>query len=189
MIRETERSIRYGLVAVLLVGLRRRDLPAVVNALGGLLASALPSVIEHWYDVEFEPWQRLYTSSATLTHAVGMLGPYEDVWWWDHVTHAHSSSIFASIVYTHARHRDRDPAPRVVAAVTVVGVLWEAAEYVIHRGARLVGLEPILVPYGKRDMLLDLCFNLLGATLVLAFGDRLLRNFTPETAETDERAT
>ena len=174
-----ERGIRYGLVTVLLVGLRRRDLPANANAFGGLLASYLPAVFERRYDVAFRPWQRVYIASATLTHAIGMLGPYDDVWWWDHLTHTHSASIVAGIVHTHARHRGRDPRTRVIAAITVLGILWEAAEYTIHRVARLLGIEPILVPYGKRDTLMDLYCNFLGATLVLLFGDRLLQNVTP----------
>ena len=39
----------------------------------------------------------------------------------------------------------------------------------------------MLIPYSKNDTLLDLCFDLLGALLVIAFGDRLLRNFTRRT--------
>lgn len=178
--RETERGIRYGLLAVLVIGIQRRNLGAIVNAIGALFASYLPTVIEHRYDVEFRPWQRVYTGSATLTHAVGMLGPYDDVWWWDHLTHTHSASILASLVYANARNSGKNPRQRVIATVTIIGLLWEAIEYVIHRLARLVNLEPILITYGKRDTLLDLCFNLLGATLVLVFGDRLLQNFTPE---------
>lgn len=178
-----KRGIRYGLVAVLLVGLRRRDIPTIANAFGGLLASYLPAVVERRYGVTFRPWQRLYIASATLTHAIGMLGPYDDVWWWDHLTHTHSASIIAGIIYTHARHRGRDPQTRVIAVVTVLGVLWEVAEYTIHRVARLLGVEPVLVPYGRRDTLLDLCFNLLGASLVLVFGDRLLQNVTPAPPE------
>jgi hypothetical protein len=175
--REAERGIRYGLLAVLVVGLRRRHPGAVVNALGALAASYLPAVIESRYDVEFEPWQRLYASSATFTHAVGMLGPYDDIWWWDHLTHTHSATILASAIYTHARNRGRQPHTRVIAAITTVGVLWEFAEYVIHFFARLLDLEPLLVNYGAQDTLLDLCFNLLGALLVLLFGDRVLENF------------
>ncbi|WP_228546400.1 hypothetical protein [Halegenticoccus tardaugens] len=35
-------------------------------------------------------------------------------------------------------------------------------------------LEPVLVSYGKIDTFLDLVFNIVGAVLVLAFGDTLL---------------
>lgn len=180
---DAERGVRVGLIAVFVIGVRRRNFGAVTNAVGALLASYLPAAIEHRYDVTFQPWQRLYTTSATLTHAAGMLGPYEEVWWWDHITHTHTATILASIVYAHARHTGRDPHPRVIATVTIAGILWELLEYAIHRVARLVNLEPVLIPYGKRDTVLDLCFNLIGALLVLAFGDSLLQNFIPATGD------
>jgi hypothetical protein len=175
--REAERGIRYGIVAVFLVGLRRRNLGAVVNAGAALVLSYLPGVAERLFDVELQAWQRLYTATALLNHAVGMLGPYEEVWWWDHLTHAHSASVLGGVVHALARRRGRDPRPRVLAVVVGLGVLWELVEYVIHAAFRRVGLEPILVPYGRRDTLFDLLFDLVGALLVLALGDRLLDNF------------
>jgi hypothetical protein len=57
-----------------------------------------------------------------------------------------------------------------------MGVLWEVMEYIVHVASRRVGLEPILVSYGKTDTLLDLVSNLVGAVLVLVFGDALLGN-------------
>ncbi|WP_254546966.1 hypothetical protein [Halomarina pelagica] len=176
--REAERGIRYGIVAVFLVGLRRRNAGAVVNAALALAFTYLPDVLEREYDVEFRPWQRVYAEIATLTHAVGMLGPYDDVWWWDHLTHAHSATLLAGIVHAAARRRGREPRPRVVAVVVCVGLLWELMEYAVHAAADRLGLEPFLVSYGRTDTVLDLIFDLLGASLVLAFGDRILDNLT-----------
>ena len=64
----------------------------------------------------------------------------------------------------------------MLAATVCGGVLQELMEYAVHAVATRLGFEPVLVPYGKRDTLLDLLFDLLGALLALAFGDRLLRN-------------
>ncbi|ELZ15348.1 hypothetical protein C476_17762 [Natrinema limicola JCM 13563] len=89
-------------------------------------------------------------------------------------THAHSSSILAGIVYVASRRKGRDPGPRVVAAVISFGLVWEAIEYAIHATAKRLDLEPILVTYGRKDTFLDIVFDLVGATLVLAFGDRVL---------------
>lgn len=177
VVHEAERGIRFGILAVLVVGVRRRHLGAITNALGALLFTYLPGTLEARYDVAFEPWQCAYVASAAFTHALGMLGPYDDVWWWDHVTHVHSATILGGLVHAHARNRGLDPGPRVLATIAIVGILWEFAEYVIHRGARLLDLEPILINYGADDTLLDLVFDLLGALLVLLLGDRLLRNF------------
>lgn len=184
--REAERGLRYAILAVAVVGVRRRNLGAVVNAFAAVLLSFLPGALERRYDVEFRPWQRLYANAALLTHSVGMLGPYEDTWWWDHVTHTHSATLLGGVVHAVARRRGRDPRPRVVAAVALVGVLWELLEYAIHAVADRLGLEPILVPYGRNDTLFDLAFDLVGALIVLAFGDRLLRNFHREGAASAE---
>ena len=180
--RMAERGIRAGIIGVFLAGVRRRDPGAVVNAVLSLAATYLPGFVERRCDVELRPWQRVYAESASVTHAVGMLGPYDDVWWWDHLTHAHSATLLGGLVHAVSRRRGRDPRPRVVAAVVLAGVVWELAEYGIHAVADRVGHEPILVHYGRRDTLLDLLFDLVGALLVLAFGDRLLGNLT-ENAE------
>jgi hypothetical protein len=174
--REAARASRYAILGVFVAGIRRGNPGAVVNALVSFVATYLPGVVEWRYGVEFRPWQRLYLNAGMLAHAVGMLGPYEDVWWWDHVTHTSSSTLLGGFVHVRARRRGRDPRPRVLAGVLGVGALWEAMEYVIHGVSRRVGLEPLLIPYGREDTLLDLVFDLLGALLVLAFGDRLLPN-------------
>jgi hypothetical protein len=175
--RAVERLIRVGIVAVFVEGVRRRNPGAVVNAAVAFAATFLPDAVERLYDVEFRPWQRVYAQSAMLTHSVGMLGPYDDVWWWDHLTHTHSASLFAALVHAVARRRDRDPRPRVLASIVGAGLAWELLEYAIHVVSRRIGLEPVLVSYGRADTLLDFVFNLVGALLALAFGDRLLANF------------
>lgn len=175
-----ERTIRYGIVAVFGEGFRRRNPGAVVNAVVALAATFLPDAVERLYGVEFRTWQRVYAGSAMLAHAVGMLGPYDDTWWWDHVTHTLSTTLLAGFVHAAADRRGRDPAPRVLAVVVFAGLFWELLEYVIHAASRRLGIEPILVSYSRRDTLLDLVFNMVGATLVLAFGDRLLANFDAE---------
>lgn len=175
-----EHGSRYALLTVFLVGLRRRDPGAIVNAAIAAIGTYLPDFVERAYGVELRPWQRAYVNTAMVTHAVGMLGPYDEVWWWDHLTHAHSSSILGGIVYAASRRRGHDPGPRVVAVVVCLGLLWELAEYAIHATANRLGLEPILVTYGPKDTLLDIVFDLIGALLVLAFGDRVLGELAAE---------
>ena len=176
--RVAERAIRYGIVAVFGEGVRQRNPGAVVNAVFSLAATYLPSAIERAWDVEFRPWQRVYAGVAMLAHAVGMLGPYDDTWWWDHLTHTLSATLFGGVVHADERRRDRDPEPRVLAAIVLAGLVWELLEYAIHAVSRRLGIEPILVHYSATDTVLDLVFNAVGALLVLAFGDRLLGNFT-----------
>ena len=173
----TERGLRAALVVVCLVGVRDRNPGAVMNGAIALACSYLPGAIERRCGVTFRPWQRLYVESGLITHAVGMLGPYDDVWWWDHVTHAHSASVLGGVVHVLARRRGRDPGPRVLGAVVGGGALWEVGEYAAHAVSRRLGIEPLLVHYGPRDTAVDLLFDLVGASVVVAAGDALLGNF------------
>lgn len=171
-----ENGLRVGIAAVFIEGVRRRDPGAIVNAVVAFGATYLPAVLETRCTVEFRPWQRIYVETAMLTHAVGMLGPYDDVWWWDHLTHIHSATLVGGLIHVISRRLDVDPRPRVLTGVATMGVLWEIVEYITHLASRQAGLEPILVSYSKTDTLLDLVFNIIGAVLVLAFGDTLLKN-------------
>ncbi|WP_313692157.1 hypothetical protein [Halorarum halobium] len=177
--QHVDRTIRGGILLVFLLGVRRGNPNTAINAVGSLAGSYLPALVEGECGVELRPWQRAYVETAMLTHAVGMAGPYDDVWWWDHLTHTHSATVLGGIVHAVASRRGREPGPRVLAVVFVGGLVWELAEYAIHLVADRLGLEPLLVFYGRRDTLLDVCFNLLGALLVIAFGDRLLGNLAP----------
>ena len=172
--REAARASRYAILGVLLAGVRRGNPGAAVNGLVSFVATYLPAVVEWRYGVEFRPWQRLYLNTGMFAHALGMLGPYDDVWWWDHVTHTWSSTLLGGLIHVVARRGDRDPRPRVLAGVLGGGLLWELVEYAIHGVSRRVGLEPLLIPYGSEDTFFDLLFDLVGALLVLGFADRLL---------------
>ena len=176
--QKSERGIKGALLAVFVEGFRRRSPGAIVNAILMFAATYLPGIIERLFDVEFRPWQRVYTEIAMLAHVVGMLGPYDDTWWWDHVTHVLSATLLGGFVHATAHRHGRDSQRCVLAAIVGGGLLWESTEYAIQQLSDHLGIKPVLVYYGPRDTLGDLFFNLLGALLVLLFGDRLLRNFT-----------
>ena len=175
--RKADRGIRSATLAVFVEGLRERNPNAVVNAALMFTATYLPDIAEGMYNVDFRPWQRVYTEITMLAHAVGFLGPYDDTWWWDHVTHVLSATLLGGFVHVAAHRRDRSPKQDVLTAIVGGGLLWESIEYTIHGLSNRLGIEPALVYYGPRDTLGDLFFNFLGAFLVLVFGDRLLQNF------------
>ena len=175
-VRVGVRVVRLVIGLVFVAGFRRGNPGAVVNAVVAYVGTYLPSLVERRWGIEFRPWQRLYAATAMMTHAVGMLGLYDDVWWWDHLTHVHSASLLGGLAHVAARRRGWDPRSTVLRTVVAGGLLWEAVEYGIHLYARRRGFEPLLVTYGKVDTALDLCFNAVGALLVAAFGDRLLGN-------------
>lgn len=161
-------------------GVRRGNPGAVANGIVAFATSLVRSGLERYEGAEFRPWQRVYVETALLAHAYGMLGRYEDTWWWDHLTHTLSSTLLAGLTYVVSDRRNRDPRRDVLVAIAGGGVLWEALEYAIHGISARLGVEPLLVPYSVRDTALDLAFNFLGGALVVAFGDRLLDNFSRE---------
>ncbi|WP_255196492.1 hypothetical protein [Halorarius litoreus] len=175
--RVIEQGIRCGILVVGLVGIRRRNPGAVVNAVVAFAMTFVPDIVERRHGVELRPWHRVYTAIAMLTHAVGMLGPYDDIWWWDHLTHVHSASLLGGVVHVACRRKEQDPRPRVLGVVVGVGLLWEVLEYGIHSVARRFDREPLLVSYGPLDTAFDLVFDALGALLVVVLGDRLLDEF------------
>lgn len=183
VVQTAQRGVRTAILGACALGLRRRNSGAVVNGVVALAASFLPDVIERRFDVEFRGWQRVYAESAMLAHTAGMLGLYEDEdawWWWDHLTHTLSATLLGGTVHAAARRSDRDPQPWTLGVIVGGGVLWEILEYAVHGITDRLGLDPVLIPYSARDTVVDLLFNLLGALLVIALGDRFLRNFVPD---------
>lgn len=174
--QDVEGGIRHAIVAVFIIGIRRRNPGAVVNAVVAFLGSYVPEMVEEASAIEFRPWQRLYVEAAMCLHAIGMLGPYDDIRGWDHVTHTLSASIVGGATFVSAKRRGKDPRPLVLGSVITLGVLWEVIEYLIHATANRLGIDPILVFYSRKDTVLDLVFNLVGACLVILFGDRYLAN-------------
>ncbi|WP_232833826.1 hypothetical protein [Saliphagus sp. LR7] len=180
--RVVNRLLQAGIVAGLAAGIRRRDPSVVVNALLSLAFASLPAHVERWTDVSFRPWQRGWLSLAGLVHTLGMLGPYDHVWWWDDVAHTLSGGVVAGaadVLYrSDADGRYTDcTRPAFIAGVTLgFGVVWEGLEYLVHALGDRIGVEPMLVTYGWRDTLGDLVFDLLGAALVVRFGRVALSN-------------
>lgn len=194
-----ETGLRLAIVAVLIEGLRRRDPAAVVNAAASLIGTYLPSVLERHTDVAIRPWHRGYVSGAMVTHAVGMLGPYDDVWWWDHLTHTLSSTIVAAAGYATARafelHSDGVSLPDrfvfvfILLFVLAFGVFWEVIEFGVTVVASLSGTSSVLVQYGLGDTMLDLLFDTLGGIIVAIWGTAHLTDLVGSLAERFESAT
>lgn len=184
-------GVQVGILVAFLAGLRRRDPSVLLNGVLSLGFSSVPAYLERGHGVRFRPWQRLWISTAALVHAVGMLGPYDRIWWWDHLAHTLSSAVVGAAVdvflRTDARRGNR-PIPATTRTTFVLGVtfgfglVWEVLEYVAHVVGERIGLEPLLVHYGRVDMARDLIFNLVGASLVVVFGHDALSNFVESVA-------
>lgn len=186
-----------GIVAGLLVGVRADNGPAVANAVGAIFVALLPSILEvgfgaAGFDVAFATGLSLALAVAGFLHVIGMLGWYDTVPWWDHLTHTVSAAVLAAIVHASLHTVDtRAPGVDVSEAYAVAftllfvlaaGVFWELIELYARELGDRVGAPPVLEYYGLRDTALDLVFNVVGAVLVVAIDVRTLGTATRQSA-------
>jgi hypothetical protein len=175
-----------GILGTLLVGALSRDLRAVVNGIGSLAAAATPMLAERAIalgtgaSVAVPPEIAAWIAAAGFLHMLGMLGWYDTVWWWDHLTHAVSAALVAALVYGSLRSQgvlgtqvtDRYAAVFTVLFTLGAGVVWEFVELAARELAEHVDGPPVLEYYGLRDTVLDMAFNGVGAVAVVALDVR-----------------
>ena len=179
-----------GILGTLLVGTLSRNLQAVVNGIASLVAAVTPTLAELTIalqtgaNVTFGPELSVWIAAAGFLHMLGMLGWYDTVRWWDHLTHTVSAALIAALVYASLR------SPSVLgaqvtdvyaAAFTVLftlgaGVFWEFVELAARELGEYIDRPPVLEYYGLRDTVLDMAFNGAGAVVVVAFD---VRPFVP----------
>jgi hypothetical protein len=187
-----------ALVGTLLVSIRRRADAAAVNAAASILVAALSLVVASGAvppgeGVAFDPTLPLWVTTAGVLHVMGMLGSYESIWWWDHLTHTVSAALVAALLYaaflvTAGNGAVPALSSAELAAATVlgtlaVGVFWELLELVARAVGERFGVDPILVVYGRRDTALDLVFDVVGAILVVALNARLFVEYLGDAPE------
>ncbi len=172
----------------------------VVNALLGLLATFLPAILRRDFGIAMETPLVAWIAIAALLHTVGMVGPYETVWWWDHLTHTLSATLVAGVGFAVTRAIDEYwediylPPDFMFVYIVVftlaAGVLWEVLEFVGRELTLLVGKGPILVQYSLADSVIDLLFDGIGGVFVAAFGqrrfDRLIASIERAIERTDD---
>lgn len=177
-------SFQVGILVILLEALRRRDAAAATNALVSFAVTLLPAAVEYVAEAGFDGSIAfgtdlpLWIAVAGFLHAIGMLGPYDSVWWWDHLTHLVSAALVAALVYAGLLALIPGFGSWRIGLLTigvtfVVGVLWELLEILARRVGIRYDVEPVLVHYGWRDTAFDLVFDVLGALLVVLFDLRL----------------
>lgn len=180
-------ALQVAVAGTLAEALRQRNAAAAVNAVFVLVVALLPTVIEFASAgaVSIGPVVALWVAAAGFLHSLGMLGLYEHeaTWWWDHVTHTVSAALVAALLYAGlvvgiAHSPEVTLSPQAVAWLTVgftlvAGVFWELVELVAREVGERFDIEPVLIHYGRRDTVLDLLFNLVGAALVVALDVRL----------------
>ncbi|MCD2203345.1 hypothetical protein [Halobacterium sp. KA-6] len=168
---------------VLALAVRRKNVAAAVNAAVSLgvagVAVAAAAGFEFGQRGFVAPELAFWTAVAGLLHSIGMLGPYDSVWWWDHLTHALSAALLTALVYAGLLVTIDDAVSTVVVAVAAVGytvvagICWELGELVARAVGDRYDVEPVLVYYGWQDTAYDLVFDVVGAVLVVAIDVRV----------------
>lgn len=186
-----------GIVTGLLIGVYTGNGPAVANAASAIVVALLPSLVETGFgvaglDVAFATGLSVALAVAGLLRVVGMLGWYDTVSWWDHLTHSVSSAVLAAIVLASlhsvdARASGVKLSEAYIIAFTLLfvlaaGVFWELIELYAREIGDRVGAPPVLEHYGLRDTALDMFFNAVGAVLAIAVDVRTLGAVTEHSA-------
>ncbi|WP_436910664.1 hypothetical protein [Halosimplex marinum] len=173
------------MLGVFLYGLWKLNVKIIANAGVALLIAQLVPVLERDYGVPLDAGLTLWITSAVFLHAFGTIGTggesfYVSISWWDHMTHALSSSVVAGVGYATVRaldeHSDQINLPPrfvflfILMFVLAYGVFWEIIEFTIGQVAALLGTDSVLTQYGLEDSLWDLVYNTLGAVVVATWG-------------------
>ncbi|WP_248897696.1 hypothetical protein [Haloplanus halobius] len=180
-----ELSLPAAIGVTLIEGIRRRDGAIVVNAVAALLAALTPVLLGSvlMVDRTAGSWSilSLWLGVAGFLHCLGMLGWYESVWWWDHVTHTTSAALVAAFLYAgfvassdaSALAQTLTAGGATVAVTVGAGVLWELVELLARDLGERFGVDPVLVHYGWRDTAFDLGFDVVGAVGIVLLDVRL----------------
>lgn len=185
------RAMQAAMIGLLLVGLDRGNTGVVVNTAVAFGVSLLPAYLERDHGIPLDTGLTLWLTTAVFIHALGTVGIpwqegtfYNDIAWWDSLTHAMSSSIVAAAGYITARAFDKHSdsvrlPPRfmfafILIVVLAFGVIWEVIEFVIGEAAALLGTGAVLTQYGLEDTMLDLVFDTVGAVIVAVWGTAYL---------------
>ncbi|MDS0220836.1 hypothetical protein NDI54_05645 [Haloarcula sp. S1AR25-5A] len=178
--RRITRAMQLVLLTLVGYGIVAGQPKPITNGGVGLLVTFLPAVVKRNYNLALDPWLALWITTAVFLHTLGSAGLYEQVQWWDHLTHAMSASLIAAFGYTTARtidlHSDEVHIPGrvffvyIFVVVLSFGVTWELFEFALDIVATETGVTMPLAQHGLDDTVRDTMFNSLGALLVAAFG-------------------
>ena len=184
---QVSRVLTLALVGIFAIGLERGSIGVMVNTGIALVIAELPAILERDHGITLDPGLTLWITAAVFLHALGVLGLpgaeenfYVTIWWWDHLTHALSSSVVAAVGYTTVRALDKHSSELklppnfmfvfVLLFVMAFGVFWEVIEFSLSLLADATGSTSILAQFSLEDTMLDLVFDTIGAIVVAIWG-------------------
>jgi len=174
--RQLVRVLQVGLLVIAAYGFYRGETGIVANGLVPLVVTLVPAYLRRDRNISMDTSYVLWIAIAVFVHAVGSLGLYESIPWYDSIAHALSATIVAGTGYAAVKAIDRNseqtnlPAELQFAFILVFvmafGVFWEIIEFTLGLASQLLGGEAVLAQYGLDDTVTDLLFNQLGAIIV-----------------------
>ncbi len=186
--QQLTRVMEICLVGIFFVGVDRGNLGIMVNSALALIVTQFPAILQRDYGIPMDAGLTLWITTAVFLHAVGTLGPYRNVWWWDHVTHILSASLVAGVGYATVRTLDSHfedvyLPPRfmfvfILMFVLAFGVIWEVTEFAVSGLATIIGGNAVLTQYGLGDTMLDLVFDTVGGLITALWGTAYLTDVT-----------
>ena len=178
--RRLTRGMQLILVGIVVYGVVAGAPKAITNGTIALLVTFIPAVLERNYKIPLDPWLGVWITAAVFFHTLGSARFYEQIWWWDHLTHSLSASLVAGVGYTAIRavdlHSDEIRIPPrfafvfILIVVLAFGVIWELFEFGLDIIADETGIAMPLAQHGLDDTVLDSMYNTLGALVVATFG-------------------
>ncbi len=187
MIDVTEKSRRIVilisrilLVGIIIFGSYHRNPTVIANGFFSFLLTFLPAILKRDYKIPLGPGSAIGLTLAVLLHAIGTLGPYDSIIWWDDVMHGFTTAIVVLIGYIAVRsvdiHRDDIHLPPrfmfvfVLIFTMAAGVLWELFEFSVAEAVKIMNIDAPLIQYGLDDSILDLVYDMVGGILIAIYG-------------------
>lgn len=179
-LRAAMRLLQLAILVVAIGAVAIGEFGLAVSTAVMLAIALLPDVVRYRYGYRLNAVLAFLVALSPFMHAVGSLGPYHAVPFFDDVAHAISASLVAGAGYVLVQVVDDQSegieipgdlrfAFELIFAISF-GVVWEIAEFASGLLASVVGGEPILAQYGLDDVVMDLLFNTIGATVVALWG-------------------
>ncbi|WP_231182631.1 hypothetical protein [Haladaptatus sp. DYF46] len=191
--RQLTRVMELSLIGIFFIGMDRGNLGIMINSALAFAITLVPAVLKRDYQIPMDAGLTLWITTAVFLHAVGTLGPYQNVWWWDHVTHMLSASLVAGVGYATVRALDaHNPdvylPPRfmfvfILMFVVAFGVIWEVTEFAVSGLGSILGGSAVLTQYGLEDTMLDLLFDIAGGLITAIWGTAYLTDVTGALAD------
>lgn len=167
-------AMQFSMLALVIVGVVTGNTTWVPAGIVSFIITLLPTILKHRWNVVLPLWLVTWIVVSLFLHSTGgYFGFYDEVPFWDHLTHAISASLVAAlgfiIVVTIDVFVDTIHLPRPFVSVFVLlfalatGVFWEIMEYTqdYFMGTKL--------QYDLQDTMLDLFFDTI-ASFVVAVG-------------------